>query len=107
MCGGRIGRTARGFLPRTICDDSADVIWTSAAATADNVEPAVIDEALQLSGESLRRFEILAFFVRQASVGIARDARVGEFVERADVVGHELGTGGAVEADGEQLDVGE
>ena len=81
---------------------------TGAAAAADDVEPAVIDEALELGGERLRGFVIEAGFrIGKASVGIAGEAGGCEFMKRADVIGHELGTGGAVEADREEFGVGD
>ena len=61
---------ARGLRARRFAlghlSDGADVSWRGPAAAADDVQPAVLDEVLQLRGERLRRFEILVVFVRQA-----------------------------------------
>ena len=87
--------------------DGADVRGSGAAAAADDVQPAVLDEFLKLRGERFGRFEIFVFFVRQAGVGIAGNARGSHLGQRADVVRHQIGTGGAVQADGEQIGVGD
>ena len=56
-----------------------------------------------LQGEALRRLLVLAVLVGQAGVGVDADETGGEARERAEVVGHELGTGRAVEPDGEEF----
>ena len=51
------------------------------------------------------RFAVVAVLVGQPGVRIAGDARAASSQQRAEVVGHELGPGGAVEADREQVGV--
>ena len=75
------------------------------AAAADDIEPAAIDEALELLGEGRRSFLIASLLVRQAGVRIAGDEAVRQRLQRADVVGHELGAGGAVQAQRKHVDV--
>ncbi len=76
-----------------------------AAAPADNVQPPVVRKALQLPGERFRRLQVLPFLVRQPGVRIAGNARRCDFAQRPEVVGHELRSGSAVQADGEQTGV--
>ena len=54
---------------------------------------------LQLEGQAGRRLAVLAALVGQAGVGIDAHERRGQRGQRAQVVGHELGTGRAVEPD--------
>ena len=56
-------------------------------------------EALELRGEHLRRLVVAAVLVGQAGVRDAGDREARQRRERAQVIGHELGTGRAVEAD--------
>src|SRR5258708_7935467 len=63
----------------------------------------MIDKFLELRGERGWRLQVLAFFVGQAGVGVAGDKFAGELTQRADVVGHEFRTRGAVHAEGEGL----
>ncbi len=90
-----ISRTAWRFALNHL-RDGANVLFGGAAAAAYHVQPATIDEALELLREGGGRFLIETFFVRQASVGIAGDEAAGERLQCADVVGHELRTGGAI-----------
>ena len=55
--------------------------------------------------EDLRPLGVAAVLVGQAGVGHAGDAGAADLGERAHVVGHELGAGGAVEADVEEVGV--
>ena len=87
--------------------DGADVGRSGPAAAADEVEPAMEGEFFKLGGERIGGFEIETVFVGETGVGVAGNARGGELMEGADVIRHEIGAGGAVEADGEQIDVGE
>ncbi len=82
-----------------------DVLLGGAAAAADDVEPAGIGEALELGREALGGLGIEAVLVGQPGVGVARDRAGRHLVHRAQVVGHELRPGGAVEADRERPDV--
>ena len=75
------------------------------AAASDQIHPALVHEAPHLQGEALRRLLVLAELVGQAGVRVHADEAGGEARERAQVVGHELGTGGAVESDGEEIEV--
>ena len=68
-----------------------------------NVQPAVIDKFFELACQHGRRFKIFPLFIRQTGVGVAGNVLPGELTERADVIGHELRTGGAVHAKGERL----
>ena len=99
MCSGRF---ALDHLP-----DGADVLGRRAAAAADQVEPAVFDEPLQGRGQRRRRLKIGSLFVGQTGVRIAGYAGLCHAVDRPDVVGHELRTGGAVQPDREQIHVPE
>ena len=85
--------------------DRADVLRRGATAAAHEVDPALVHEARELEGETLRRLAVLAALVGQPRVGIhARPAR-GDRGQRAEVVGHELGPGRAVEPDREEPEV--
>src|SRR5246127_365296 len=85
--------------------DCANVIFGGSAAAADNVEPAAIHEALELFRERSRRFAIAAFFVGQSRIRVARDVSAGERLHGANVICHEFGTGGAVQAERKQLNM--
>ena len=85
--------------------DGVDVGSGGAAATAHQIQPAVIGEAIQLLGQRLRGLEIFAVFVRQPGIRVARDPHRCHLAERADVVRHELRTGGAIQADRKKVDV--
>ena len=87
--------------------DGLDVLGRRAAAAADQIEPAVVDELFELGGERLRRLEVLQLLVRNAGVGITGHPRSGHLVDGPEVVGHELGTGRAVEPDRQQFPVGD
>ena len=53
--------------------DGANVIVGGAAASAHNIQPAVVDELRQLRRERVGRFQVLAFLIRQPGVRIAGD----------------------------------
>ena len=82
-----------------------DVGRRRSAAAADEVDPALVDEALQLEGQARRRLAVLAALVGQAGVRVHAHEAGRERRERAQVVGHELGPGGAVEPDREEVEV--
>ncbi len=82
--------------------ERADVLLGGAAAAADDIEPAVVDEFLELCGERGRCLSVFAGFrIGQARIGIARNKFAGKLAERSKVIGHELGPSGAVHAKGE------
>src|SRR6266478_6088812 len=81
----------------------ANMLLGGAAAAADEIQPAVIDEFLELGGQRGWRLEVLALFVGQPGVGIAGDEFAGELAQRANVVGHEFRASGAVHAEGQRL----
>ena len=68
----------RGCLPVDHLRDRADVRGRGAAAAADDVEPAVVDEALELRRERLRRLAVLALLVRQARRSDSRRRACGD-----------------------------
>src|SRR6185437_3891855 len=76
--------------------DGANVLLRGATAAADDIKPAAIGEALELLGERRGRLGVEALLVWQAGVGIAGDRARGERLQGANVVGHELGAGGAI-----------
>ena len=98
----RIGRTARLFAFGHL-RDGANVLLGGAAAAADHIQPAAIDETVKLLGERIGSFLISAFFVGQAGVRIAGDEAICQRLQRANVVGHELGAGGAIQAERKQF----
>ena len=97
---------ARGLPPSAAAASAADVRRRRAAAAAHHVQPALLAEARERAGEH-----------RRASRGTGRPRRAGprsgtqdigacaQRRERAEVVGHELRAGRAVEPDREQLRV--
>ena len=86
--------------------DGFDVFGRGAAASANQIQPAVVDKLFELRGEHTGRQIILAFNVGQAGVGVAGNARVRKLVNGADVIRHELRSCGAIEAEGEQVHMG-
>ena len=102
----RGARRARLHALRPRSAMAADVRRRGAAAAADHVEPALLDEARAARGRA-----------SPASRGSGRSRRAGRrwarrppgsgvsSRQRAEVVGHELGAGGAVEAEVEQVQV--
>ena len=77
----------------------------SPATAAHEIYPAVIDESLERRGQAFGRFEIDAVFVRQPRVRYAGDARLGQRGDDADVIGHELRPGRAVQTYRKQVGV--
>ena len=92
---------ARGVLRCSHLRDRADVRRRGAAAAADDVQPAVIDEALELRGETMSGVSPILALLRSAArrSDSRKCAVVDHFVQGADVIGHELRAGGAVQAD--------
>ena len=91
------------FLTMGHLRDCANVLLGCAAAAADKVQPAVIREFLELRRKRSWRLQILALFVRQAGVGIARDELACKLAQGADMVGHEFRPSGAVHAKSQRL----
>jgi hypothetical protein len=82
-----------------------DVFVGGAAAAADEVQPTLRQKAPEHFTKDLGAFAVLAVLVRQASVRHASNAGTTDRREGAQVIGHERRTGGAVEADVEQIGV--
>src|SRR6185369_2766839 len=88
-------------------DEGGDVSVGGAATAAHQVEPAGVEEAGEGADEDVRSFGVFAVLVRQAGVRHAGDAGAADLGKGADVIGHQLRAGGAVEADVEQVGVEE
>ena len=100
----RVAGCARGGLPRA--SSASARMWSGvrAAAAADHVHPALLDEAPQLAREHLAASRVAARSRRAGpAFGTQATGTRDERGERAQVVGHELRTGRAVEADVEQI----
>jgi hypothetical protein len=91
--------------PRRQLGQRRDVRRRGAAAAADQVEPAGVEEAAEDAPEVLGALGVAAVLVGQPGVGHAGDAGAGELGQRAQVVGHALGAGGAVEPQVEEVGV--
>ena len=70
-----------------------------AAAAADEIYPAVTDKTRKRRRHALGSFEVDAVFVGQPGVGYARYASLGQLGETAYAIGHEFGSGRAVQTD--------
>src|SRR5579863_748038 len=92
-----LGRAARRLALRHL-RECANVMFRCSAAPADDIEPAPIHKSLELFGERRWRLPISPFLIGQACIGIAGNKTIREELQRADMVGHELGAGGAVQA---------
>src|SRR5438876_6424081 len=77
-------------------DERADVLGRGAAAAAEDVHPALGEEALDLPDEELGRLVVASFLVGKAGVREARDREARDLRQRAQVVGHEIRDGRAV-----------
>jgi hypothetical protein len=82
-----------------------DVRRPRTATAADQIEPSGVEKRREDLAEMLGRLAVLPVLVGQAGVGDAGDARAADLRQRAHVVAHELGTGGAVQTDVEQVGV--
>ena len=100
----RSGRAARGLAFHQ-SGEGAGVGRRRAAAAPDQVHPALVDEAAHLEGQALRGLFVVAVLVGQAGVRVDRHEACGDLREGPQVVGHELGTRGAVEPDREEPEV--
>ena len=85
--------------------EPADVRRRGAATAAQHVQPALVDEALQLGGERLGRLVVASVLVGQAGVGNAQRRKPRDLGESAQMVGHEIGTGRTVEPHRQQVAV--
>ena len=70
-----------------------------ATTTTHEVDPAVVDKALERRCHAFRRLEIDAIFVGQSRVRYARHASLGQLGEASNAIGHELRPGRAVQPD--------
>ena len=95
----RAGFHRSGTLALRHLRDGFDMRRCGTTASADDVEPAVVDEALQVTRDRLGRLVVLQLLVRKTSIGIAGDARGGKLMQRAQVIGHEFRTGPAIQTD--------
>ena len=96
-------RNPRRCCPSTICASSADMLGRGPAASADQVDPSLLDEALDFRGQHLRRFVVMPLLVGQSRVGHAGDREAADFRQRAQMIGHEIGAGGAVQPHPQQI----
>ena len=90
-------------LPRDHVGNGLDVRGGRATTSADNVEPALVDEAFELRRQRIRGFQVLAVLVREPGVGMARRADTHHLADGPQVVGHELRPCCAVETDREEV----
>ena len=98
------GRAARGLALRQ-SGERACMGRGRPATAPDQVHPSLVDEAPHLEREALRRLLVVAELVGEAGVRIHRHEARGDLRERPEVVGHELGSRGAVEPDREEIEV--
>ena len=70
------GTPGRLFLDH-LCD-RANVFFGGAAAAADDVQPAAIDETFELLRERRGGFLVEAFFIGEAGIGVAGHEAAGE-----------------------------
>ena len=80
-----------------------DVGVGGAAAAADEVQPSGVDEARERGGQAFRRLRVASVLVRQTGVWKARHRDPRPLMDGPQVVGHEIGAGGAVEPDRQLL----
>src|SRR6266850_2274608 len=85
--------------------ERADMWGSRATTTTHQVDPAVIDKALERRRHTLGRLQVDAVFVGQSRVGYARHASLSQFGEASNAIGHELGPGRAVQPDRQQIGV--
>ena len=73
------------------------MVGAGAAAAANDVQPSCVDKALECGGQAFGRLRVVPVLVRQTRVWKARHRDARSLVDGSQVVGHEIGTGGAVE----------
>ena len=83
------------------------VFVDGAAATPDDIHPAGLDEPPDGVRHRFRRFVVAAVFVGHSGVGDGGHRKAGQGGQTADMVGHELRPGGAVDANPQQFAVGQ
>jgi hypothetical protein len=93
----------RGFLLDVDRADRADVVRRRAAAAADNVdETGLLANSSEHAGHEFRALVIEPEFVRQTSVRIGADQRVGDLRDFRDMRAHFLRAERAIETDRER-----
>src|SRR5260370_9873894 len=96
------------FARRLSCgnlDEKPDVLWPGSAASAHHVQPALFGEAFELACDQVWCFVVAAFLIGQAGVRHTSYAGSADLGESAQVIGHEVGTGCAVDAHPKQVAV--
>mmetsp|Transcript_55188 Transcript_55188/g.146427 ORF Transcript_55188/g.146427 Transcript_55188/m.146427 type:complete len:1471 (+) Transcript_55188:155-4567(+) len=96
--GGAVGDGLRDHLV-----DSLDVLGRRAAAAAERVDQAVVEEELDRGGEGLWRLVVAAHRVREAGVRVRVHKALGHVGERLHERQHLVGSECAVEADADRL----
>ena len=100
----------RGLLPGTLAfghlRDCTNVFLRRPAAATDNVQPAVVDEFLELRSQRLRCLQVLGCFrVGKTRIGVAGHKFARELVQGPDMVGHELRPSPAVHPESQGMRV--
>src|SRR5712692_9478597 len=94
-------------LARTLAFDrlnqQPDMLRRRAATSADQVDPSIFGKPRDLPREHLGRFVVMTFFIGQSRIGYTRNEESRNARQRAQMIGHEVGAGRAVEAHPEQL----
>src|SRR5467141_3141159 len=80
-----------------------DMLRRRTATSADQVDPSVFCKARNFTGEHLGRLVVMSFFIGQSRIWDTRNVESRYARERAQMIGHEVRTGRAVEAHPEQL----
>ena len=80
-----------------------DVLRRRAAASADQVDPSILGEARNFPGEHRGRLIVMPLFVGQTRIRHACDKKFRDAGQSAQMIGHEVGAGRAVEAHPEQI----
>ena len=97
-------RCSWGGVLRPLCQQ-ANVLRPRAAATANNIEPAVFQEATNGCGQHFGCLIVFAVLVGQAGVGQAGHREAGKARQGTNVVCHKVRARGAVEPDPQQVAV--
>ena len=84
-----------------------DVLRGGATAAADEVQPALVCKTADDLAEHLRSLCVLAVFVGEAGIGNAGHRTACQLGHGAQVVAHQVGSGGAVQTEIEQLSMGQ
>ena len=67
-----------------------NMLFCCAAASPNEIQPAVIRKFLKLCRQRCRIFEVLSFLIGQARIRVARHKFACKLAQRSNVVGHEL-----------------